>query len=196
MTWTRKARRRPVVALSVTLGVVAVAALAGLATAAEPTATTASDEACPGAETLSVDTTVKEMRTSIRCRMNEERAIEGLGRLAIDPSLRKAANRHVKTMVATNCLAHKCPGEANLEVRIKKSGYLEGAEVWQYAENTGCGESVEEMIQSWLSSKFHRINLLNATFDDVGIGIAQEAVKGSCRKGFATFAVVFGHREP
>lgn len=196
MTWIRKARRRPVFALSVTAGALAVVALAGLATAAEPTATSAGDVACPGAETLAVDTTVKEMRGSIRCRINEERATHGLGRVVIDRRLRKAANRHVKAMVATDCLAHKCPGEPSLERRIKKSGYLEGAEAYQYAENTGCGESVEEMMDSWLTSKFHRINLLNKAFDDVGIGIAQEAVKGSCRKGFATFAVVFGHREP
>ena len=195
MTSTRKASWRYVVAVSATLVGLAIALLAAFATA-EPVASKSSGEACPGADTLSVDTTVKALRTSLRCRINEERAIHGTGRLLIDRSLRTAATRHVKTMVATDCLAHKCPGEPNLDTRIRNSGYADGADSYQYAENTGCGQSADAMVEVWLDSTFHRLNLLDESYEDIGVGVSQETIKGRCGKGFATFAVVFGHREP
>ena len=196
MTRIATESRGPLVAVSVGFVGLAIGVLAALATAAEPVATKTSAEACPGADAESADATLSELRKSIRCRINEERAIRGTRRLLKDDSLRKAATRHVKTMVATDCLAHSCPGEPSLDTRIKRSGYTQGADSWEYAENTGCGLSADAMVASWMDSNFHRINLLDPDFDDVGVGVSHETIKGRCGKGYAAFVVVLGHREP
>ena len=97
-------------------------------------------------------------------------------------------------MVETDCLAHRCPGEADLESRLRRAGYFAGASSWRYAENTGCGASAEAMVASWMERSYHRINILDQDFREVGVGVSQERVDGRCEQGYATFAVVFGRR--
>jgi uncharacterized protein YkwD len=192
----RKRNSRPLVgALAILAAGAIVGVLSAFTAAAEPGATSrATAEACAQADTPAVEASVREVRKWIRCRINEERAVHGVDEVAANDSLRKAATHHAKTMVKTRCLAHKCPGERNLGTRIRRSGYPAGADSWEYAEDTGCGVSADAMIENWLAIQFHRINILNDRFEDVGVGVAQEPVKGRCDKDFATFAVVFGHR--
>ncbi|HLM30463.1 MAG TPA: CAP domain-containing protein [Solirubrobacterales bacterium] len=193
-----KRNSRPLVGVLVILVAGAVVGvLSAFTAAADPAATSSANaEACPEADTPAIEATTREVRKWVRCRINEERAVHGVNKVALNDSLRKAATRHAKVMVDTRCLAHKCPGEPNLDTRIRRSGYPRGADSWEYAEDTGCGVSADAMIGNWLAIQFHRINILNETFDDVGVGVVREPVKGRCDKDFATFAVVFGHREP
>ena len=110
-------------------------------------------------------------------------------------SLQKAAQRHTKTMVATDCLAHRCPGEVDLDTRLEQAGYFDGAQKWRFAENTGCGLSTEAMVGNWMASVYHRVNILDPEFDDVGVGVSKKAVDGRCKRKYGTFTVVFGTRD-
>ena len=149
---------------------------------------------CSGADKPAADTPSRKLRKSIRCLINRERAVHGFGKLAHRHALEKAGQRHAKTMVATGCLAHRCPGEVDLEDRIREAGYFNGASSWRFAENTGCAASAEAMVAGWLDVKYHRINILNKDFHDIGVGVVHKRIKDRCEHGFVTFAVVFGDR--
>jgi uncharacterized protein YkwD len=186
------------VTLARTFAAVAATLLAALAIAARPVggaaASAAGGVSCAGAEKPADQSTRRELRRSVRCLLNEERAVRGLAAVARDESLQQAAQRHSKVMAATDCLAHRCAGEADLEGRVRKAGYFDGAQTWRYAENTGCGLSAEAMVSNWMESDFHRINILEGEFRDLGVGVVDERVKRRCGKGYATFAVVLGWR--
>ena len=171
---------------------------ASLATAADvPTAGSASvarGGGCRGADKPAASTSSHKLRKSIRCLINRERAVHGFGKLAHRQALEKAGQRHAKTMVATGCLAHRCPGEIDLEGRLRQAGYFDGASSWRFAENTGCAASAEAMVAGWLDVKYHRINILNKDFRDIGVGVVHKRIKDRCDDGFVTFAVVFGSR--
>ena len=99
-------------------------------------------------------------------------------------------------MVATDCLAHRCQGEVELEERLRQAGYFNDASSWSFAENTGCAVSAEAMVAGWLDVRFHRINILDKEFDDIGVGVVHKRIEDRCDAGFVTFAVVFGDRTP
>ena len=197
MTQTRKPRwRRPLAAIGAVAAAVAVAA-ASFALASEPTGAEVAargDTPCPLASEPAAQSSIKEMRKSVRCLINQERGIHGFGKLKRDASLQKAAQRHTKAMVSTGCLAHRCPDEANLETRLRDAGYFDGAQSWRYAENTGCGLSAEAMVANWLDSLYHRVNILDPDFRDIGVGFSKKRVSGRCMKAYGTFTVVFGQR--
>ncbi len=200
MTQIRKAglrRRAATVGTLAVLGVAAVASLAGAAgQTAPPTPPERGETQCELAPVPASEASARDLRKSIRCLVNEARAVRGLGKLARNDALETASQRHVKAMVETACLAHRCPGEDDLETRLDRAGYFDGADSWRYAENTGCGVSAEAMVLNWLDITYHRINILDPDFRDIGVGISRKRVAGRCGKGYATFAVVFGDRTP
>ena len=150
---------------------------------------------CPAVGEPAAQRSVKQLQRSIRCLVNEERAKRDLGRLAWNKDLQEVALAHSAAMVETNCLAHQCAGEDDLETRLREAGYFDGAGMWQFAENTGCALSAEAMAANWMATKFHRINILERRFHEIGVGAVQGRVKDRCERGYATFAVVFGWRD-
>ena len=180
----------------------AAALLVALAFAADSTAAPAQaagssrGSACSNADRPAAEATPLELRRSVRCLINAERELRGRGRLQRSKPLQRAAQRHAGAMVETGCLAHQCGDEPELPVRIENAGYLEGADAWQFAESTGCGASAQAMVDNWMASKFHRVNILERGYGDVGVGVVQEPVDERCDHGYATFAVVFGWRTP
>ncbi|MGH2954257.1 MAG: CAP domain-containing protein [Solirubrobacterales bacterium] len=196
MTRTNKAGTRWTAAAVGSLVVVAL--LAWLALAARPgdapAASAAKQARCALGDRPAAELTVRELRKSVICRINRQRERRDTRSLSRSKKLQKAAQKHTKVIVETECFAHQCPGEPELEQRIRRVGYLDGAREWGYAESTGCAESAAAMVRNWLDIRFHRMNLLGAKFRDVGIGAAQGGPEDRCKKGFATFTAVFGWR--
>jgi uncharacterized protein YkwD len=189
-------RRAATVGALVALGLTAVGSLAIASDPVPEEGPKGASTKCEEASVPAAESTVRELRKSIRCLVNEERAIHGFGKLVRDPSLKIASQRHVKQMVATACLAHRCGDEEDLETRLERAGYFDGAKSWRFAENTGCGISAEAMVANWLDTVYHRINILDPDFRDIGVGVSHKRVAGRCNKGYATFAVVFADRTP
>ena len=183
--------------MAAAIAALAAALLASLAIASRPDAGAARGEqsACKGAEKPSVSVSTAQVRKAFRCLVNERRAIHGASPVADSKNLQQAAQAHTVQMVKKGCLAHRCGNEPNLEERIRRSGYLDGASRWQYAENTGCGLSAEAMVANWMASQFHRVNVLEKNFRDVGIGVVQKRTPGQCDVGYSTFTLVFAFRE-
>jgi uncharacterized protein YkwD len=195
-----KARRT--VAIAIALATLAIVPFASQAladsgrVAGAAAAVGGSDGVCPDAERPANEATPLELRRSVRCLINLERAIRGKGKLKREKTLQKAALKHSLVMVEAECLAHRCGDEPTLAERIERSGYLDSADAWQFAESTGCGVSADAMVDNWMATKFHRINILEKTYIDVGVGVVQEPVDERCDTGYATFTVVFGWRTP
>lgn len=176
---------------------VAVVALSGSAQARPANAVGApTGDECPNAGEMVSETASADLRRSVRCLIAAERAARGLPKLARSDALDTAAKRHVKTMVDTNCLLHRCPGEADLEKRLRRAGYFDGAVKYSFAESVGCGTTAESMVTSWLSTLFDRSNIIEPAFRDFGIAVSQEASAAPCNDGYGTFTVVYGSRTP
>jgi uncharacterized protein YkwD len=180
-------------ALAVFAAVVVSAAGAQAKPGAGSAGTTTTD-ACPGSDQPVSESTASDLRKSVRCLILAERGTRGLPKLARAESLDLAAKRHVKTMIATDCLAHRCPNEVDLEHRLRRAGYLDGITTFRFAESTGCGTSAASMVASWMASTFDRASILDPGFEDIGVAVSPDASDELCGDGYGTFAVVFGSR--
>jgi uncharacterized protein YkwD len=178
---------------------VIAALLAWMAFAADPgrapaAAQASQQRACALGDRPAAELTVRELRRSVICLINRQRHHRDAGSLSRSRKLQKAAQKHTRVIIEEECFAHQCPGEPELEQRIRQVGYLTGAKQWGYAESTGCAESAGAMVGNWLDARFHRMNLLGRKFDDVGIGAAHGGPEDRCKAGFASFTAVFGWR--
>ncbi len=153
-------------------------------------------DACPNSTEMVAQLSASDLRKAVRCLIAFERSARGLSKLTRDASLQTAAKRHVRTMIKTDCLAHKCPGEVALKKRLRRAGYFDGVTSYRFAESTGCGTRADSMVESWLASAFDRANALDPDFEDFGIAVSPDSSDELCGEGFGTFAVVFGSRVP
>jgi uncharacterized protein YkwD len=151
---------------------------------------------CPHASDAVREVSDNQLKKAVICLVNKERSRHARPRVKPSRRLDEAAQAHTDTMVETDCLSHVCPHEPDLEHRIRKSGYLDGARKWQYAEDTGCGLTAEAMVGNWLASTYHRLNILGRKFGDLGVGVSDGNVKRRCKPGFGTFTTVFAFLTP
>ena len=135
-----------------------------------------------------------QLRKAMICLMNKERSRHARPRLKPSRALEEAAQTHTDKMVETECLRHVCGNEPDLEKRLRRAGYLEGARRWQFAENTGCGLTAEAMVANWMASTYHRLNILDMKFLDLGVGVSDGQVKRRCKPGYGTFTAIFAYR--
>ncbi|MFN2385678.1 MAG: CAP domain-containing protein [Thermoanaerobaculia bacterium] len=102
-------------------------------------------------------------------RVNAERRKAGLPALRLHPSLSRAARRHAEDMLARSFYGHETPeGRTPLD-RVKASGYSPST----VAENIARGQfSVEEVMDGWMESRTHLVNILGRPFTEAGLGYA------------------------
>lgn len=88
--------------------------------------------------------------------------------LARSPTLDDAASAHNATMAETDCLAHRCEGEADLPERIEAAGY---PTTWTYlSENVAGGfESAQAVSEAWRTSDSHNRTMLDCRVRAIGI---------------------------
>jgi uncharacterized protein YkwD len=182
--------------ITAALAACAIVAVLAAGAQARPAGMAAMTDACPGSDGSVTQSTPAQLRKSVRCLILAIRSDRALPKLARAGSLQVAAKRHVRSMIATDCLAHKCPNEVDLERRLRRAGYLAGATTFRFAESTGCGTSAASMVSSWMASPFDRASILDAGFEDFGVFVSGDASKQLCGDGYGTFAVVFGSRSP
>jgi uncharacterized protein YkwD len=175
-----------------------LALLAWVALTASPRTSAAAGSratSCASATTPASQANTRELRKAARCLLNSERSVHGLSKLARETSLQRASQQHAGTMAASDCLAHRCGKEPDLETRIGRVGYLQSARAWRYAEETGCAVSAAAMVANWMASNGHRADILEPKYHELGVGVVGRRVKSRCEKGYATFAILLGWRE-
>jgi uncharacterized protein YkwD len=184
--------RFPVVAVALAMIALAVAMLAGPSFS---DARKVSGE-CENARLQPQDLTVDEARDAVLCLLNKRRAAAGMKPLDNNNKLLAAASKHNNYMLSHNCFSHQCSGEASMTTRIKSTGYLNGANSWQVGENLAWGEeglaTPAAIVQAWMDSPGPRANILNASYDEIGIG-ADGGRPGQARHdNAATYTTDFG----
>jgi uncharacterized protein YkwD len=151
---------------------------------------------CANADALINEATAKQLQKALTCLINDKRRDRGKRALDSNSKLREAAAKHNRVMIRENCFAHRCAGEPRLGKRIRRTGYLKGARSWKYAENVGCAPRPQNMFNRWMRRSFHRRNLLNKDYRDIGAAAVKDQVPASgCGKTTVLYTVVFAVRK-
>lgn len=130
---------------------------------------------------LSNEITSGEARKAILCLLNRKRSSRGIPKLDRNRKLQRASQRHTNYMQRHRCFSHQCPGEPSLTKRLQKVGWLTGdLSRWAYGENLAVGGghlgTPRSVVNAWMESKGHRDNVLNRTFDEVGVGYTKGTI--------------------
>jgi len=140
-----------------------------------------------GASTVAVSSKILQVRPGpevvLYNLINQERGKSGLKALHWDAKLAEAAEDHAKLMSERGGLSHQFSGEPDLLARLThRSVRLDTA-----SENVVYDSSAEAAHEAFDKSLPHRENMLNATFDGVGIAVVN-------RNGILYVVEDFAHR--
>ena len=101
---------------------------------------------------------------------NTARVENGLGQLTPNSLLSKAAQNKANDMLARQYFAHNTPDGLTPWTFIKAVGYSYSTA----GENLAIDFTQAENVQTaWMNSPGHRANILNGSFQEIGIGIAK-----------------------
>ncbi|MGQ9823835.1 MAG: CAP domain-containing protein [Desulfotomaculales bacterium] len=106
--------------------------------------------------------------------VNQERAKYGLAPLKVNMELVRVARLKAQDMVENNYFSHTSPTYRSPFEMMKQFGIS----YWTAGENLAGAPSVEVAHQSLMNSSGHRANILNPSFTQVGIGVAEGNVYG------------------
>ncbi len=105
---------------------------------------------------------------SIVAEMNRYRLPEGIGPLFIDARLAEAAGDRMRDMEDSGYWRHEPSGGGSTFDAVRRRGYnfsLAG-------ENLATGfETAEVLVESWMLSPGHRLNVMSPAFTSVGVAI-------------------------
>lgn len=166
--------------------------IAALAASLVALAAPAAASACPGAEDEPTVTNRAASERATYCLLNRERTTRGLRKLRRNPRLDLASVRHARAMAARDFFEH-----GNFVGRIRSANYLKGARSWRVGENIAWGSGTlgtpAEIVDAWMNSAGHRVNILNRGFREIGVGIAPGTPNRAYGDG-GTYVTDFGAR--
>jgi hypothetical protein len=123
--------------------------------------------ACAGADVQVADVAAAEH--TMLCLLNEYRVSRGAAPLILDVRLARAARAHADDMVARRYFDHYTPEGLGPSERARKQGFPSGA-----GENIAYSSDVtpQSMFEQWRTSPDHDQNMLDRSYNVVGIGFA------------------------
>jgi uncharacterized protein YkwD len=101
--------------------------------------------------------------------LNRERINHGLPLLEWNSHAAVAARAHARLLSENGKLSHQFPGEAVLPERLGTTG----ARFTVAAENVAQTEFIEDVHPALMGSSGHRANILNTSYNAVGIGVVE-----------------------
>jgi uncharacterized protein YkwD len=109
-------------------------------------------------------------RSRLLALVNGARADAGLPPVVANAKLEQVAQSYAATMASTGCFSHSCPPEPDFVRRAEQGGYTP----WRaLGENIAYGQrTADDVFAAWMSSSGHRANILNGTFQHMGVGLA------------------------
>jgi uncharacterized protein YkwD len=138
------------------------------------------------------------VRAAVLCLINRKRAESGESPLVANAELEQAAEEHAQELVADDYFAHVAPSGETPVDRIRATGYIPNPSVgYVIGENLAWGtyqlSTPQAIVSAWIASPGHLANILEAQYDDTGIGVTA-AVPPSLAPGApgATYAQEFG----
>ncbi|MFJ6606176.1 CAP domain-containing protein [Streptomyces lydicus] len=142
------------------------------ASSAKPATSTSTAPKAPAASPSASQAAAPASGTAARILelVNNERAKAGCSPLALNAKLTKAAQDHSKDMAAHRNMSHTGSDGSDPGARITRAGYNWSA----YGENVAYGySSPESVMKGWMSSPGHKRNILDCSFKELGVGLAQ-----------------------
>jgi LysM repeat protein len=115
--------------------------------------------------------------------INAVRTQNGLAPLVVHPLLNLAAQNHVDDLIANGMYGHYGSDGSNVKSRVLRTGYPSG---W-VSENWVTSRSAGSAMDWWMNDWIHRVNILDASWDEVGIGV------GQVRNGYYIFVTDFAN---
>ncbi len=115
-------------------------------------------------------TSTTEMERQVFGWTNQERAKANVPALKWNDRLAIAARIHSDEMAKQGQISHQLTGEPTFTQRISDRG----ARFSAAAENVGFADDAETLQSGWMHSPGHRANILNPTYDEIGIGIVRK----------------------
>ncbi|MER7183385.1 CAP domain-containing protein [Streptomyces hyaluromycini] len=102
--------------------------------------------------------------------VNAERSKVGCSALTLNTTLSKVAQSHSEDMALHQNMSHVGSDGSSPGDRLTSAGYTWSA----YGENVAYGyASPEQVMAGWMASPGHKANILNCTFKEIGVGLAQ-----------------------
>jgi uncharacterized protein YkwD len=130
------------------------------------------------------------------CLLNAQRAAHHLSALTESAPLDKASDRYARDMVSRKFFDHVSPGGSTVLERIKAAGWVAASGSWSIGENIAWGSgslgTPAAIVDGWMHSAGHRANILNDSFEEIGIGIAAGAPRSGISGGAGTYVTDFG----
>jgi len=95
--------------------------------------------------------------------------------LALSRKLDEAAGDHARSMARRNFFDHRGADGSQPRDRVLRAGY----QFRLTGENIALGpESAEEVVAGWLASPGHCANIMDARFEEIGVGLATGRGRG------------------
>lgn len=106
---------------------------------------------------------------SVLVETNKARTAAGLPALTSNSLLNSSAQTKANDMAKNNYFAHNAQSGAKFWTLIDAVGY----KYMHAGENLGLKfATAPGLLKAWLNSPTHRANIMNANYDEIGIGIA------------------------
>ncbi|MFI6982180.1 sigma-70 family RNA polymerase sigma factor [Embleya sp. NPDC050154] len=117
--------------------------------------------------TAAIDTRARLERAVVDL-VNAARAEHGCAPVRVEERLRTVARKHSDDMLARRFYDHVNPDGVRADGRITAAGYR-----WRsWGENLDRGrQDASHVVAQWLGSPFHRDNILDCGFTDIGVGV-------------------------
>jgi uncharacterized protein YkwD len=130
-------------------------------------ATPISSNATPNPRPTPTATATSDFVQQVLNLTNQFRAQNGLAPLRLNTELNAAALTHSKNMALQDFFSHTGKDGSTVGDRLKTVGYESQA----WGENIAAGYSTpDQVVQSWINSPGHRVNLLNRSYTELGVG--------------------------
>jgi uncharacterized protein YkwD len=137
----------------------------------------AAESSCPEANAQPDEVSVTTYADALLCVVNETR--RDWGRQPLDPqrNLKRAAGWQAGDMTANDFFNHGSSTGETLGDRLDQANFIPSSDRWGAGENLAAGRgpdgSPAAIVGGWMTSRGHRINLLDPGFTMVGIAASR-----------------------
>ncbi|MGE5455805.1 MAG: CAP domain-containing protein [Ignavibacteriales bacterium] len=121
--------------------------------------------------TTTAPSDIRALETEVIRLVNAERAKAGLSALTENSELTRIARIKSEDFVKNNYFSHNSPTYGTPFEMLRSFGVNFTAA----AENIASGQrTASEVMNSWMNSSGHRANILNSTYNQIGVGVARD----------------------
>jgi uncharacterized protein YkwD len=135
------------------------------------------DSNCANANAEPNELSVTDYASSLLCVVNETRRDWGRSSLGSQRNLKRAAGWQASDMTQNDYFSHTSPDGDTLADRLDRANFIPSSDRWAAGENLAAGHgqmgSPAEIVDGWMNSREHRINLLDPDFTMVGIAASR-----------------------